>query len=84
MAGRERATNDLPDDNAGDELVEDFDELIPDLGPDERDRDLMDGSWEDRYYRQEKRGIDWKSIQIGVALLVLLGLLLPLVLTVTG
>lgn len=49
----------------------------PDLGPDERDRDLMDGSWEERYYGGRLRTRDWHSIGVGVALLALMGLLIP-------
>lgn len=48
-----------------------------DLGPDARDRDLMDGSWEQEYYSGRKRSIDWHSVTIGIGLLALLGLLLP-------
>lgn len=50
------------------------------LGPDERDRDLMDGSWEQRYYAGRQRRRDWSGIMAGLGLLVLLGLLLPAVL----
>ncbi len=52
------------------------------LGPDERDRDLMDGSWEAKHYanRQPKR--DWKNVQMGLAIFVLLSLVVPLLLTV--
>lgn len=49
-----------------------FDE--PDLGPDERDLDLMDGSWEERYYAGRVRHRDWNNIFLGLALLVLIGL----------
>lgn len=52
------------------------------LGPDERDMDLLDGSWEDSYYRGERRGRDWNSIGIAIALLVLMGLLLPGILVI--
>ena len=54
----------------------------PDLGPDERDRDLMDGSWEQRYYSGRVRSLDWNAIIVGVSILVLAGLLVPLVLVV--
>jgi hypothetical protein len=50
----------------------------PDLGPDERDRDLMDGSWEDRYYSGRLRKRDWHTISIGIALLALMGMTVPL------
>jgi hypothetical protein len=52
------------------------------LGPDERDRDLMDGSWEDRYYRGLERRRDWRAIYLGISLLVLLAFLIPLILVV--
>lgn len=50
-----------------------------DLGPDERDLDLLDGSWESRYYSGELRQRDWQTILLGLALLALLGMILPLV-----
>lgn len=49
----------------------------PDLGPDDRDMDLMDGSWEERYYQGRIRTRDWQSVGVGLSLLVLLGLLIP-------
>lgn len=52
----------------------------PDLGSDERDLDLLDGSWEERYYAGRIRSRDWTSIMLALGLLVLLGLLLPAVL----
>jgi len=70
---------DDPEDDAfllGDALAEDdFDG--PDLGPDERDRDLMDGTWEERHYAGQHRQRDWHAIYLGVSLLVLLGLIIP-------
>ena len=54
----------------------------PDLGPDERDRDLMDGSWEQRYYSGRVRSLDWNAIIVGVSILVLAGFLVPVVLVV--
>lgn len=48
-----------------------------DLGPDERDRDLMDGSWEQEYYSGGRRSVDWHAVTVGLGLLVLLGLLVP-------
>ena len=53
-----------------------------DLGPDERDRDLLDGSWEQEYYAGRMRKRDWRSIGVGFGLLALLGMTVPLVLTV--
>ena len=52
----------------------------PNPGPDERDRDLMDGSWERRYYQGRTRKRDWTAIMTGLGLLVLLGMLLPAIL----
>jgi hypothetical protein len=54
----------------------------PNLGPDERDLDLLDGSWEKKYYGGRLRTRDWRSIGIGLSLLALLGLTIPIVLTV--
>ena len=56
----------------------------PDLGPDERDRDLMDGSWEERYYSGREKTRNWTAIGVGVALIVLIALLLPMFLVFTG
>jgi len=53
-----------------------------DLGPDERDRDLMDGTWEQQYYSGQLRTRDWNTIALGVAILVVLALVLPMVLVV--
>lgn len=51
------------------------------LGPDERDRDLLDGTWEQEYYSTERRpSRDWNAIGVGIALLLLMGLILPTVL----
>ncbi len=52
----------------------------PGLGPDEHDLDLLDGSWEARYYAGRHRTRDWHSIYVGLALLVLLGLVVPAIL----
>lgn len=51
-----------------------------DLGPDERDRDLMDGSWEQEYYAGRMKTRDWNAITAGVAVLVLAAILVPMVL----
>jgi hypothetical protein len=56
-----------------------MDEDGPDLGPDDRDRDLMDGSWEERYYSGARRHRDWRSIGVGLAVLVLLAMMLPVI-----
>lgn len=50
----------------------------PDLGPDERDRDLMDGSWEQEYYSGRMKSRDWNAITAGVALLVVIALVVPM------
>lgn len=47
------------------------------LGPDARDADLMDGTWEQGYYARQRRSRDWTGIMTGLGLLVLLGMLLP-------
>jgi hypothetical protein len=54
----------------------------PNLGPDERDRDLMDGTWERQYYSGRRRVRDWNALLLGVSLLVLAGILVPVVLVV--
>jgi len=50
----------------------------PDLGPDERDRDLMDGSWEQEYYSGRMKSRDWNAITAGIALLVVIALVVPM------
>ena len=55
----------------------------PGLGPDERDLDLMDGSWEDRYYGGRIRPRDWNSIGVAISLLVLLALIVPAIVVFT-
>lgn len=68
---------------------EDEDDPIPlgedgsdeaDLGPDARDLDLMDGSWERDYYSGRVRSRDWNTIAKGLALVVLAAILIPLLL----
>lgn len=54
----------------------------PDLGPDARDLDLMDGSWEQRYYAGQRKTRDWNAIGVGIGLLILVSLLLPMILVV--
>lgn len=46
----------------------------PDLGPDERDADLLDGSWEADYYAGGQRSFDWQTIGLGIGLLVLIAI----------
>lgn len=54
------------------------------LGPDERDRDLLDGSWERQHYAGRARRRDWNAIGVGVAIIVLASFLVPVILQVTG
>jgi hypothetical protein len=56
----------------------------PSLGPDERDRDLLDGSWEQEHYAGRQKRRDWNAILVGVSLLVLLAMLIPFVLNLTN
>ncbi len=51
-------------------------------GPDERDMDLLDGSWEQRYYAGRVRSFDWNSAVVALGLLALAGLIIPLFLVV--
>lgn len=51
-----------------------------DLGPDERDRDLMDGSWEQQYYSGQLRTRDWNTVALGIAIIVVIALVLPMLL----
>ena len=52
--------------------------LEPGLGPDERDMDLMDGSWEQEYYSNDRRTRNWGAITVALGLLVVMGMLLPM------
>ena len=61
-----------------DDEFDDDDDLV--LGPDERDRDLLDGTWEQKYYSSDRRSRDWNTIGIGIALLFLIGMILPTIL----
>lgn len=77
------------DDEPGEEFEDDPDTISlaieddePDLGPDERDADLMDGRWEAEYYAPNRRTRDWNAIVAGVALLVVIAMLLPMLLVV--
>lgn len=74
--GRRTQLDDEPDED-------DDDDFGVALGPDERDADLLDGSWEQRYYAGRTRQRDWQGITVGLSLLVLLGLLVPTILVVT-
>lgn len=53
-------------------------------GPDERDLDLMDGSWEQEYYAGQIRTRDWNAVGVGVAILVIASLVIPMFLVLTG
>ena len=66
------------DDEEFDDDGEGLDE--PDLGPDERDADLLDGSWEQRHYTTPARRGDWEALKVGVALVVVAALVLPMLL----
>jgi hypothetical protein len=67
------------DDEEDDELDEfaEEEELV-NLGPDERDRDLMDGTWEAEHYSGRQKTRDWNTISAGVALIVLMALIVPM------
>lgn len=67
------AGDDSPDDDVND---------AP--GPDERDRDLMDGTWEQEYYAGRVKTRNWNAIGAGIAILVLAGLIVPMVLAVAN
>lgn len=56
----------------------------PDLGPDERDMDLLDGTWEQDYYAGRRRGPDWQTISVGVGLLVLMAMTIPMLVVFLG
>jgi hypothetical protein len=53
-------------------------------GPDARDRDLMDGTWEERYYTGRERQFDWTNVLIALALLALVALVVPGLLVAFG
>ncbi len=50
-----------------------------DLGPDERDLDLMDGSWEQAYYSGRVKTRNWNAIGAGIALVVVASLVIPMI-----
>ncbi len=60
----------------------DDDDATPDLGPDERDRDLLDGSWEQDYYSGRQKVRDWNAVMVGVALLVVAAMVIPMLLAI--
>lgn len=57
-----------------------FEKAPVDLGPDERDMDLMDGSWEADYYAGRRKTRDWNTIGAAIAIVVLAALLIPMLL----
>lgn len=59
------------------------DEPGPDLGPDERDMDLIDGTWEERYYTGRVHQRDWSNVFLAIGLLVVLSLVLPAFMVLT-
>ncbi len=56
----------------------DEDQDEPDLGPDERDLDLLDGSWEEDFYAGRVRTRDWRNITVAVSLLIIVAMVLSL------
>jgi hypothetical protein len=54
-----------------------------DLGPDERDLDLLDGSWEQEYYSGRQKTRDWNTVMVAVALLVVGAMVIPMLLVLT-
>lgn len=72
----------IADDEEDDEPYEDVHDDAP--GPDERDRDLMDGSWEADYYSGRQKSRNWNAIGVAIAILVLAGMILPMILSVAN
>ena len=72
---RDGDDDELEDEGLQGEPIEIDGDVAP--GPDERDMDLMDGSWEAQYNSGERRSIDWNAVSIGLGILVLIGLVLP-------
>jgi hypothetical protein len=73
----------MPSHEPDDERVWPDDDDLPeekDLGPDERDFDLMDGTWEQDYYAGRIKTRDWNAITIGVALVLLIAFVVPMLL----
>lgn len=50
------------------------------VGPDERDRDLLDGTWEQQYYAGQTRVRDWNAVALGISLIIIAAMVLPLLL----
>jgi hypothetical protein len=73
----------MPSHEPDDERVWPDDDDLPEekhLGPDERDLDLMDGTWEQDYYAGRIKTRDWNAITIGVALVLLIAFVAPMLL----
>lgn len=68
-----------PDEDEDDEFYDDF---AP--GPDERDMDLLDGSWEEDYYAGQAGSRDWSAVALGIALIVVIAMVVPGLLVVIG
>jgi hypothetical protein len=67
------------------EFVEDDyedEEFAP--GPDERDRDLIDGTWEERYYSGQHRQRNWGAIGLAMGIILVIALVLPGILVFVG
>jgi len=62
-----------PDHDGGDDSG-------PDLGPDERDLDLLDGSWEQDYYSGRQKTRDWNAVFVAFAILVVAAMVVPMLL----
>ncbi|GAB4329500.1 MAG: hypothetical protein Kow0010_13840 [Dehalococcoidia bacterium] len=71
--------NGYEDDDGWDEWDDDDDRV---LGPDERDLDLLDGTWEQRYYSGQVRHRDWNAVALGISLIVIAALVLPALLVI--
>ena len=67
-----------------DEVEDGWDSVSGAPGPDARDLDLLDGSWEQQYYSGRVRSFDWNSLLVAFALLALAGLIVPLIFVVLG
>ncbi|MEX0781181.1 MAG: hypothetical protein WD557_00915 [Dehalococcoidia bacterium] len=61
-----------------DELEDAEEDEEVDLGPDERDLDLLDGTWEDDYYAGRVRTRDWRNITVAISLLIVVAMVLSL------
>ena len=84
-----------PLDDAGVEDEEEFDEeesvfedeAYPEgpllYGPDERDRDLIDGTWERKYYSGKLRQFNWAALYPWLAFILILSMVIPVVLIVS-